>query len=125
MAQEKSPCQGSLSEGLGHDSGICQGLRFYPKHHTQTQNRLWTGHRQVLLTLSPGDIILGPKRTPFPLAGLFLTPDTFSQCSWQQGAVGQLVLPDLSNFTQHKNVLGREFDGFFSYLFFNLCSRED
>lgn len=54
-----------------------------------------------------GDVILAPESAPFLLAGHPLTPDTFSQCSWQQGAVGQLVFSDLSNFTQDKVVLDK------------------
>lgn len=74
----------------------------------------------MLLTLSLGDVILAPESTAFLLAGHPLTPETFSQCSWQQGGVGQLVFSDLSNFTQDRNVLDKEFDGSFS-VFLTLC----
>lgn len=93
--------------------GYAKTLGSIPRTGHKHKIELCTANYHVLLTLDPEDITLASERTPFPLPGHSLTPDTFSQCSWQQGVVGQLVLPDLSNFNNTKNVLDGEFDGYF------------
>lgn len=128
MAQVKSSCLESLGEGLELGSRVCQDLEFYPKHHAQIQDKTVYSQLPCAANLTPRGHhpclrkdTLSPTR-PFP------HPDTFSQCSWQQGVVDQLVLPDLSNFN-NTNMFWMEnlmatFDGyfFFLFLFYLICA---